>query len=817
MIPVEGIRNRATLSTHSMTTEEVRTTHRSSTRPVLIRRRKAKEVRENFGLLGEAFGHPQRYYTAKRMGTASLPTDATYKDAPGRFEIEQLRPDLPAMVTRTSESGRVLVRDTRFPEPAFAEIFQPTSGMTTFITRRPLPTEEVTTRHTCVSCGKFRSPSYEHRHPVAPGELAKSSICRKCTTIETSSEESSDGHRRSRRSVDYYRLRRRWTTSTGDRVSEFERGRPRHLERRRPRNHSSRRSSHHEPPRVTITYDGARSRRSTSEYSSPERRGTRLVRRIQYIDSHGRTVSRSRSRSRSTTLSRRHYRRDDSSEEPSSSEDDRVAIRFRHVPSRSISRSATYRRPLVRIRSRDPSGFGSDYEHVYTTTEERVPRHVERVVEVEDDLASFQPTMCRQSESMLVQPGTTYTTSRAGDIGLESSYPERPVEVRSHTERLQHPPSRSVRVVQVSSETQDAFRRNRVNQIIETPKVIYESRPPPIITRHVVEPAIQSVTETTVIEPRAAPITETHVVERRERASTPISETHVVERRGRSPTPVRERHVIERRRRSPSRVYKRHVETRSGTRASVVDGEMTETRTSTSSPVYGTHITETRRPRGYEGRRRVKIADRHRSRDTSDEYSPPGKLACHPFCSTLADNLKDATGVFTREEAQALIGVFVALSQSTPKPKSVISIARLKQLMWSRHRHSTTAGQVVLIEDADEAHLAAGAMTGTTTGTLLGNCATWLVLYLHGSRNKSKETDTQSIGLPRDGYNKRDRLAPGHWKGKRVGRTFRKGIVAGDFRYGKSSFTHFTIPDCSFSSRKQRPFITCSLFTAEVT
>ena len=608
-----------------MTTEEVRSTHQPSTRPVFIRKRTPKEVRRNFSLLGEAFGQPQCYYTVKQMRTASLPTDATYEeDVPSRLEIEQLRPDLPAMVTRTCKPGRVLVRDTRFSEPAFAEIVQPTAT-TRYITRRPLPIEELTTRHACVSCGRFRSPSYEHRHPLAPGEIPKSSICRKCKTKETSSEENSDAQRKSRKGVDYYRLRRRWTASTGDRISEFERGRPRHLMSRRYKSHSSRRSSHHGAPRVTITYDGARSRRGTSEYSSPERRGTRVVRRIRYVDGHGRTVSRSRSRSRSRSLRRWHYRRS-SSEEPSSSEDDRVAIRFRHVPSRSISRSSTYRRPLVRVRSREASGFDSDYEHVYTTTEERVPHHVERVVEVEDDLASVRPTVRRQTESMIVQPGTTYTASQTGGIGLESPYRERPVEVRSYSERVEHPPSRSVRVVQVSPETQEAFRRERISEIVESPRVLYEPRPPPIITRQVVEPTVQSITKTTITEPRAAPITETHAVERRKRPSTPISETHIFEHRGRSPTPVRKRHVVERRRRSPSRVYERHVETRSGMRPSLVESEITETRTGTSSPGYERRVTETRRPLGHEGRRRVKIDDQIRSMDTSDEYSPPSKL-----------------------------------------------------------------------------------------------------------------------------------------------------------------------------------------------
>ena len=613
-----------------MTREEVRIAHRADTRPAFIRKRTPKEIRRNFGLLGEAFGKPQRCYTTKRMRTTSLPTDATYvEDVPSRLEIEQLRPDLPAMVTRTREPDRVPLRDTRFPEPAFAEVVQPT--MTTrYVARRPFPLEKVAARHACVSCGKFRSPGYEHRHPLAPGEIPKSSICKKCKGKETSSEESSDGRRKSRDGVKYYRLRRRWTASTGDRISEFERGRPRHLAGRRYGSHNSKRPSQHASPRVTITYDGASSRRATSEYSSPERREPRVVRRRRYVDDHGGTMSRSRSRSRS--LSRRLSTRDESTEEPSSSEDDGVGIRFRHVPSRSISRSSTYRRPLVRVRSRDPSGLDSDYEHVYTTTEKRVPRHVQRVVEVEDDLARVQPAVRRQSESMIVELGTTYAASRGGDFGLDSPCREHSAEVRSYSKRFEGPPSRSVRVVQVSPNMQDAFRHDKVREIIETPRVIYEPRPPPIITRQVVEPEVRSVTETTITEPRATPVTETHIFDRQERPSTPISETHIIERRGRPPTPVRERHVVEGRGRAPSRIYERHVETSSGSQPTVVESSVIETRTGTPSPVYEKHITETRRR---EGRRRVRVTGRGRSMDSSDEYSPPGEATLHISLSTL--------------------------------------------------------------------------------------------------------------------------------------------------------------------------------------
>ena len=598
-----------------MSTREINITRiPGRTRPVFVRKRTPREVRRNLSLLGEAFGQPQRYYTTRRMRTSSVSTDARYMmNAPSHLEVEQVRPDYPTMVTRTSESGRVLVRDSRMPAPAFAEIVRPTTS--THVTRHPREITETTVRHTCVSCGKFRSPRYQNRHALASWEISKPHMCRKCRTKETSSEDSTEGYERSRKGVEYYRLRRRWTASTGDRISEFERGRPRHLASRGQRYHSLRRPSRDEQPRTIISYDGSRSRRGTSEYS-PEERRVRVVKRIKYVNSHGRPKSRSRSRSRS--VSRRHYRRGDSFEESSSSADGRV--RILRVPSRSRSRSVTYRRPLTSVRSRPASSFGDDYEHIYTSTEEREPRHNERAVGIEDDLASVRPDIRRHTESMIVEPGTTYATSRAGIFD----------ELRSYTERVERPPSRSVRIVRVSPEFQDSFRRERISQTIETPRVIYEPRPPPIITRQVVEPAVRSVTETTVTEPRGAPVTETHIIDRRERASPPVTETHIVERRGRSSTPVRERHVVERRARSPSHVYERHVEARSESRPAVLEKGLLERRTQNSPPVYERHTTESRTPRRHERRRRVRISDRCRSIDSSDEYSPTGK---HLFCN----------------------------------------------------------------------------------------------------------------------------------------------------------------------------------------
>lgn len=579
---------------------------------VYVRKRAPQQPRRKLSLLAEAFGQPQRYYTAEPVRVSSIPPEERHvMEIPSRLEVEQLRPDYPVMVRRVSEPGRVLGQQSRDPSPAFAEIVRPTR--TRNITRRTRRITESTLRHACVSCSKFRSSSYEHRHPLAKGETPRRNMCEKCISKLTSSEGSAD----SRKKKDYYRLRRRWTASTGDRISEFERGRPRHLASKQSRTHHSRRLSSDEEPRVSIAYDGARSRRTTSEYS-PEGRKVRVIRRMRYVDSHGRPLSRSRSRSRSrsSSVSRRSYKRIVGFKS-ASSEESGMRVRIERVPSRSRSRS---RRPLRMVRLRDTSSTDDDYEHIYTPTEVRRPNQVGRVIEVEDDRASFRSGERHQPASMIVEPGTTYAATQV-DTDLKSHYSD-PVEIRSISGRLERPPSRSVRIVQVSPEIQDFFHRNRISGTIDSPRVVYEPRPPPIITRQTAEPAVHTVTESNIIEPRAAPITETHIMNRREGRSGPVSETHIVESRGRSRTPVTERHVSERRNRSPSRVYQRHVETRSRPRSRPVMSER-DSRTESPSSVYGRRATESGTIRR-ERRRRVKTVGDNQSTDSSEEYSPQG-------------------------------------------------------------------------------------------------------------------------------------------------------------------------------------------------
>lgn len=103
---------------------------------------------------------------------------------------------------------------------------------------RPLPQyldvpqyKIATGKHTCGACGKFRSPSYCKRHPLADGEQPKPSLCRKCAkgSTDSGSDDSYKKHRKQQR-----RRRRQAVSSSNERYE-----RQRKERRYRNRNSSS--------------------------------------------------------------------------------------------------------------------------------------------------------------------------------------------------------------------------------------------------------------------------------------------------------------------------------------------------------------------------------------------------------------------------------------------------------------------------------------------------------------------------------------------------------------------------------------------------
>jgi hypothetical protein len=54
-------------------------------------------------------------------------------------------------------------------------------------------------KYKCGICGRFRSPRYHYQHPIPPGELPKTTVCKRCREAGTDSEESYDSTGRTTR------------------------------------------------------------------------------------------------------------------------------------------------------------------------------------------------------------------------------------------------------------------------------------------------------------------------------------------------------------------------------------------------------------------------------------------------------------------------------------------------------------------------------------------------------------------------------------------------------------------------------------------
>lgn len=131
-------------------------------------------------------------------------------------------------------------------------------------------------KHTCGACGKFRSPSYCKRHPLADGEQPKASLCRKCAkgSTDSGSDDSNEKYRKQQR------RRRRQAVSSSD--ERFER----HRRERRYRSEKPPESgdySYERYCREKEIYSGPRRNYSMDERSSYSDREPRRQPRVVYL------------------------------------------------------------------------------------------------------------------------------------------------------------------------------------------------------------------------------------------------------------------------------------------------------------------------------------------------------------------------------------------------------------------------------------------------------------------------------------------------------------------------------------------------------
>lgn len=365
------------------------------------------------------------------------------------------------------------------PPPYLQLLPPPAVGTTTTTTttHQDFQPQHAPAKHTCAACGKFRSARYHYRHPLAPGETPRPTLCRRCIKQHTSSEES-DKIERARWKKREWQARQRqyrpfyssdeWSSSSS------------HEERRRRHRYRSSNESrkHRRTPRSSsavntrvyiIRQPGERQRpRSSSE-------SVRIIRRVRtsedrprplrlphprhrygpfdghrsyedyYSDEHVEADDfEQRGRSRSRSLSRH------SIDDSHSIEEDYVRVststprrrlglldRLSRSRSRSSSRSR-WRRDRsnhfegesvrVSIRSREPSPLRYDrYEHEYEERTESPSRF------------PWRPG----SDSLLVQRGTTTLETHSDDYFDHNRHGRRSLGF-GH-------PTRSVRVVRARS------------------------------------------------------------------------------------------------------------------------------------------------------------------------------------------------------------------------------------------------------------------------------------------------------------------------------------------------------------------------------
>ena len=328
----------------------------------------------------------------------------------------------------------------------------------------PYPTPE-TGKHTCGACGKFRSPSYCKRHPLADGEQPKPSLCRKCAKNSTDSG-SDDSYEKYRKEQ---KRRRRQRASSSD--ERWERSR---RERRNRKKQLESGDYSYERFREEERYRGPRYRYSVDERSSYSDWEQKEPPRVIYID---RSSSQRHTRSSSGTgpsvvisyKSARPRKLRRSSRSRSSAEEIRVVRRVIERPERrprAYSRSMSER--SYRRHYRSASGSSAKSVHFRSPIRRYRGRGYdgEMASEEESDRASLR----RPSEP------TRLSIKGMADIDqkvhIDSHRDADPIEAQHHhrnsvpsfSEAPERPPSRTYHHVRGSSEIRAAISRYKQNQ-----------------------------------------------------------------------------------------------------------------------------------------------------------------------------------------------------------------------------------------------------------------------------------------------------------------------------------------------------------------
>lgn len=326
-----------------------------------------------------------------------------------------------------------------------------------------LPEYKIATgKHTCGACGKFRSPSYCKRHPLADGEQPKASLCRKCAkgSTDSGSDDSNEKYRKQQR------RRRRQAVSSSDERFERHRRERRYRGEKRPESGDY---SYERYCREKEIYSGPRRSYSMDERSSYSDREPERQPRVVYLSGSSsrpdtgsssasvvvsyksseprrlRRSSKSRSSAEEIRVVRRIIDRPERKPRPlSRSMSERSRRSYYRSVSGSSGKSVRFRSPIRRYRGRGYDGVASyeegDSRFLRMTSEPiRVslgpPDEIDRSIYFEKTTLAARPAQLLQRRD-----------SRDLDLG-----------------ERKRPPSWTVRHIRGSSEIRDAaaqYKRN---------------------------------------------------------------------------------------------------------------------------------------------------------------------------------------------------------------------------------------------------------------------------------------------------------------------------------------------------------------------
>ncbi|MCJ1449842.1 serine arginine-rich splicing factor [Mycoblastus sanguinarius] len=291
-----------------------------------------------------------------------------------------------------------------------------------------------TVQQTCSSCGKFRSPNWQARNPLMKGEPPRSSICKRCRNMRTSSEEYEPKARRRRRKN---HQRERYTESTEDYSSQESRGAPRRYrsDSRETKKRRLRRPSSRDNIRIVIANEcGAQERRKREPTRSSSEAGIRFIHRTEYIDSEERSHPCSRQSSFSSCQFIDLPKRLRSHSELRSSShlhvDEMERPRFRSRP-RSLSRSQyldELDEPRYRSRRRSSSHahFVDDLDEPRYRSGRRSTSHAHFVDELDEPRFTSRPRSLRSRRPIYFDGSPETDAANDTDTPVCTSFPKRP-------------------------------------------------------------------------------------------------------------------------------------------------------------------------------------------------------------------------------------------------------------------------------------------------------------------------------------------------------------------------------------------------------